>query len=125
MAEKKTAKKSTTKAAKPAAKKTATKAAKAPAKKAPVKATFDIEVEANAAMGAIVIEALKSEQFEVATNEVKAFFCKEEVSDIDVQSMLCKVFAQGVIAGAAIAADEAQKGFEDVNSLLQKLTKKK
>lgn len=107
------------KASKPVAKKKTAK--KAAEKKTE---TFDIEVEANAAMGAIVVEALKSEQFTVATEEMKAFFSKEDISDIDIQSLLCKIFAQGVIAGAAIAADEAQKGFEDVNNLLQKLTKK-
>lgn len=134
MAEKKAAKAATKKvtAKKEPAKKTASKVTKSDAKKNAVKkepatkaATFNIEVEANAAMGVIVVEALKSEQFDVATQEVKDFFSKDEVSDMDVQSMLCKVFAQGVIAGAAIAADEAQKGFEDVNKLLQKLTKKK
>lgn len=129
MAEKKAAKAATKKvtAKKEPAKKTASKVTKSDARKVPATkaATFNIEVEANAAMGVIVVEALKSEQFDVATQEVKDFFSKDEVSDMDVQSMLCKVFAQGVIAGAAIAADEAQKGFEDVNKLLQKLTKKK
>lgn len=129
MAEKKAAKAATKKvtAKKEPAKKTASKVTKSDARKEPATkaATFNIEVEANAAMGVIVVEALKSEQFDVATQEVKDFFSKDEVSDMDVQSMLCKVFAQGVIAGAAIAADEAQKGFEDVNKLLQKLTKKK
>lgn len=129
MAEKKAAKAATKKvtAKKEPAKKTASKVTKSDARKVPATkaATFNIEVEANAAMGVIVVEALKSEQFDVATQEVKDFFSKDEVGDMDVQSMLCKVFAQGVIAGAAIAADEAQKGFEDVNKLLQKLTKKK
>lgn len=129
MAEKKAAKAATKKvtAKKEPAKKTVSKVTKSDARKVPATkaATFNIEVEANAAMGVIVVEALKSEQFDVATQEVKDFFSKDEVSDMDVQSMLCKVFAQGVIAGAAIAADEAQKGFEDVNKLLQKLTKKK
>lgn len=110
-------------AAKPAAKKASPKAAAKPAA-AEESEGFDIELNANPAMGAIVVEALKSEYFENAADEMEAFFSKEEVSDVDVQSLLFKVFIQGTIAGAAIAADEAQKGFEDVNKLLKKLSKK-
>ncbi len=124
MAVKKSATKAPAKAAKPAAKKAAPKAAKPAAKKAEP-TEFNIEIDANPAMGAIVVEALKSEYFENAADEMKEFFEKEEVSDIDVQSLLFKVFIQGAIAGAAIAADDAQKGFEDLAAKLQKLTKKK
>lgn len=125
MTVKKSATKTPAKAAKPAAKKSAPKAAAKSAAKKVESTEFNIEIDANPAMGAIVVEALKSEYFENAADEMKEFFEKEEVSDIDVQSLLFKIFIQGTIAGAAIAADDAQKGFEELASKLQKLTKKK
>ncbi len=121
-----------------AVKKTATKATKAPAKKAEPKTATKkpaakkaapkdngIEVIGGGAMGNIVDEALKSKYYKAVKADIKTLFKQDEIDDTDIQTLLCKTFVQGVISGAAIAADEAQKGFEELAKMLQKLTKKK
>lgn len=137
MAVKKTATKATktpAKVAKPAAKKAAAKpAAKKPvAKKAAPKADAKtaksaksgIEVVGGGPMGVIVDEALKGKYYKAVQADIKTLFKQDEIDDTDINTLLCKTFVQGVIAGASIAADEAQKGFEDLAKMLQKLTKK-
>lgn len=124
MAVKKTATKATKAPAKKAEPKTATK--KPAAKKAAPKAKDNgIEVIGGGAMGNIVDEALKSKYYKAVQADIKTLFKQEEIDDTDIQTLLCKAFVQGVISGAAIAADEAQKGFEELAKMLQKLTKKK
>ncbi|MCQ2092282.1 MAG: hypothetical protein MJY85_06340 [Fibrobacter sp.] len=124
MAVKKTATKATKAPAKKAEPKTATK--KPAAKKAAPKAKDNgIEVIGGGAMGNIVDEALKSKYYKAVQADIKTLFKQDEIDDTDIQTLLCKTFVQGVISGAAIAADEAQKGFEELAKMLQKLTKKK
>lgn len=126
MAEKKT----TAKAAKAPAKKAAPKAAAKPAAKktaAKKAAPKDngIEVIGGGAMGNIVDEALKSKYYKAVQADIKTLFKQDEIDDTDIQTLLCKTFVQGVISGAAIAADEAQKGFEELAKMLQKMSNKK
>jgi len=112
-------------AKKPAAKAAPKAAAKAPAKKAATKsAKSDIEVIGGGPMGVIVEEALKGKYYKAVQADIKTLFKQEEIDDTDIHTLLCKTFVQGVIAGAGIAADDAQKGFEDLAKMLQKLTKK-
>lgn len=125
-------KKTVAKAAKPAAKKPAAKpAAKAAPKKAAAKPAakkadkVEIEVIGGGAMGNIVDEALKGKYYKAVQADIKTLFKQDEIDDTDINTLLCKTFVQGVIAGAGIAADEAQKGFEELAKLVQKLTKKK
>lgn len=123
MAVKKTDTKATkapAKVAKPAAKKAAPKAAAKTAKAA----KSDIEVIGGGPMGVIVDEALKGKYYKAVQADIKTLFKQDEIDDTDIHTLLCKTFVQGVIAGAGIAADEAQKGFEDLAKMLQKLTKK-
>lgn len=128
MAVKKTAAKAPAKVAKPAAKKAAAKpvakkaAPKAAAKKPAAKS--GIEVVGGGPMGVIVDEALKGKYYKAVQADIKTLFKQDEIDDTDINTLLCKTFVQGVIAGASIAADEAQKGFEDLAKMLQKLTKK-
>lgn len=120
--------KKTVKAAKPAAKKPAAKpAAKAAPKKAAAKKADKVEIEVigGGAMGNIVDEALKGKYYKAVQADIKTLFKQDEIDDTDINTLLCKTFVQGVIAGAGIAADEAQKGFEELAKLVQKLTKKK
>ena len=125
MAVKKTAAKATKAPAKKAAPKAAAKTAKAPAKKPTAKAAkSDIEVIGGGPMGVIVEEALKGKYYKAVQADIKTLFKQDEIDDTDIHTLLCKTFVQGVIAGAGIAADEAQKGFEDLAKMLQKLTKK-
>ncbi|MCQ2104720.1 MAG: hypothetical protein MJZ26_02905 [Fibrobacter sp.] len=133
MAVKKTAAKATkapAKVAKPAAKKAAAKkpVAKKAAPKAAAKtaksAKSGIEVVGGGPMGVIVDEALKGKYYKAVQADIKTLFKQDEIDDTDINTLLCKTFVQGVIAGASIAADEAQKGFEDLAKMLQKLTKK-
>ncbi|MCQ2090105.1 MAG: hypothetical protein MJY93_07640 [Fibrobacter sp.] len=124
MAVKKTATKATKAPAKKAEPKTATK--KPAAKKAAPKAKDNgIEVIGGGAMGNIVDEALKSKYYKAVQADIKTLFKQEEIDDTDIQTLLCKTFVQGVISGAAIAADEAQKGFEELAKMLQKMSNKK
>lgn len=125
MAVKKTVAKAPAKVAKkPAAKKAEPKPA---AKKAAPKKVdpSDIEVIGGGPMGAIVDEALRSKYYKAVQTDIKTLFKQEEIDDTDIQTLLCKTFVQGVISGAAIAADEAQKGFEELAKMLQKVSKKK
>lgn len=127
MAVKKTETKTTKVVAKKAEPKTASKsAAKKPAAKkaAPKKSASEIEVVGGGPMGVIVDEALKGKYYKAVQADIKTLFKQDEIDDTDIQTLLCKTFVQGVIAGAAIAADEAQKGFEDLAKMLQKLNKK-
>ena len=120
--------KKTVKAAKPAAKKPAAKpVAKAAPKKAAAKKADKVEIEVigGGAMGNIVDEALKGKYYKAVQADIKTLFKQDEIDDTDINTLLCKTFVQGVIAGAGIAADEAQKGFEELAKLVQKLTKKK
>jgi len=123
-------KKTTAKAAKAPAKKAAPKAAAKPAAKKPAAkkaAPKDngIEVIGGGAMGNIVDEALKSKYYKAVQADIKTLFKQDEIDDTDIQTLLCKTFVQGVISGAAIAADEAQKGFEELAKMLQKMSNKK
>ncbi len=106
-------------AAKPAAKKPAAK------KAAPKAKDNGIEVIGGGAMGNIVDEALKSKYYKAVQADIKTLFKQDEIDDTDIQTLLCKTFVQGVISGAAIAADEAQKGFEELAKMLQKMSNKK
>ncbi len=130
MAVKKTATKAPAKVAKPAVKKAAKPVAKKAAPKAAAKkpaakaAKSDIEVIGGGPMGVIVEEALKGKYYKAVQADIKTLFKQDEIDDTDIHTLLCKTFVQGVIAGAGIAADEAQKGFEDLAKMLQKLTKK-
>lgn len=124
----KVAKPAVKKAAKPVAKKAAPKAAaktaKSAKKPAAKTAKSDIEVIGGGPMGVIVEEALKGKYYKAVQADIKTLFKQDEIDDTDIHTLLCKTFVQGVIAGAGIAADEAQKGFEDLAKMLQKLTKK-
>lgn len=109
-----------------AEKKTATKAAtKKPAAKKAAPKDNGIEVIGGGPMGNIVDEALKGKYYKAVQADIKTLFKQDEIDDTDIHSLLCKTFVQGVIAGASIAADEAQKGFEELAKMLQKLTKTK